>query len=101
MRLATYRLEETPQKSIENLQEIANTLKQRLKTSNLRINQVTAALDDELSLERGTSLYLFRHLIARKEIVADMDSLQQWSDMLTTDIREIKPSKSFEESKIA
>lgn len=96
-----YRLEENPQKKIQDLQAIADTLKQRLKRPNLRINQVTDALDIELGLEEGLSLYLFRHLAARKEIVIDMNSSQQCPDMLTTDIKEIKVCNGLEASKIA
>ncbi|MBD2001046.1 TnsA endonuclease N-terminal domain-containing protein [Leptolyngbya sp. FACHB-541] len=96
-----YRLEENLQKKIQDLQAIADILKQRLKKLNLRINQVTNALDIELDLEKGTSLYLFRNLVARKEIVINMSSSQQCSDMLTADIKEIKVCNSLEASKIA
>ncbi len=96
-----YRLEENSQKTIQDLQAIADTLKRRLKKPNLRINQITNALDVELGLEEGISLYLFRYLVARKEIVVDMNSSQQCPDILTTDIKTIKVCNSLEVSKIA
>lgn len=97
----TYRLEATPKKSVQDLQKIANTLKQHLKVSSLRINQVTDSLDEELSLEKGTSLYLFKHLVAQKEIIVDMNTPYQCPDMLATDIKEVKVSNDLETLKIA
>jgi TnsA endonuclease N terminal/TnsA endonuclease C terminal len=96
-----YRLEENSQKKIQDLQAIADILKKRLRKSNLRINQVTHALDLELGLEEGISLYLFRHLVACKEIIIDMSAPQQCPEMMTTDIKDIKVSNELEESKTA
>lgn len=96
-----YRLEENLQKNIQDLQAIADILKQRLKRPNLRINQVTHALDVELSLEEGTSLYLFRHLVACKEVIIDMSAPQKCPEVLTTDIKGIKVCNRLKASKIA
>ncbi|WP_313952675.1 TnsA endonuclease C-terminal domain-containing protein [Nostoc sp. FACHB-110] len=51
---------------------MANILKFRLQESDASINKITTALDRNMNIESGTSLYLFRHLIARKEIIMDM-----------------------------
>jgi hypothetical protein len=69
---SAYWLEETTEMSIEELRSLAKILKFRLQESELTINQVTTALDNEHNIEIGTSLYLFRHLVARKEIVMDI-----------------------------
>nr|WP_281172841.1 TnsA endonuclease C-terminal domain-containing protein [Cylindrospermum stagnale] len=35
---------------------------------------MTTALDREMNIEAGTSLMLFKHLLATKEILMDMES---------------------------
>ena len=57
---------------LSDLRSLFNILKFRLSKSNGTINQVTTALDREMNIEPGTSLYLFKHLLARKEILMDM-----------------------------
>jgi uncharacterized protein with HEPN domain len=47
-------------------------LKFRLQETELSINQITTALDVEHHLDGGSFLSIFKHLIARKEIVMDM-----------------------------
>lgn len=96
-----YRLEANLQMSIQALGEVIVVLKQRLRASDLRINQVTDALDCELGIEKGTSLYLFRHLVARKEIIIDVHSSKNCPDVLTKDIQEIRIGSCLGESKTA
>ena len=96
-----HRLEATSKNSIQDLEEVIITLKKRLQVSNLRISQVTDNLDSELGLEKGTSLYLFRHLVARKEIVVDMNSTKACPDILAKDIQKIVVSSSLLEPKPA
>lgn len=67
-----YWLEPTTELGINEQLEICETLKERLKKNDCVINNVTSSLDRELNLERGTCLGLFKHLLARKEIVIDM-----------------------------
>lgn len=67
-----YRLEATTEMDVHELRTLANILKARLAHKCGTINQVTTALDREMNLELGTSLYLFKHLLARKEILMDM-----------------------------
>ena len=67
-----YKLEGNADINLEELRNIANILKSRLQESDTSINRITTALDNDMNLEPGTSLYLFRHLIARKEIIMDM-----------------------------
>ncbi len=71
---SAYRLEENTEINSAELHSLATILKSRLQESNNTINKVTTALDREMNLESGTSLYLFRHLLARKEILMDMET---------------------------
>jgi TnsA endonuclease C terminal/TnsA endonuclease N terminal len=67
-----YWLEETNEMSIEDLKSLAEILKSTLQNNVSTINKITTALDKEQNLEMGTSLSLFKHLVARKEVVMDM-----------------------------
>jgi hypothetical protein len=71
---SAYRLEANTEMDIAELHSLATILKSRLQENNNTINKVTTALDREMNLESGTSLYLFKHLLARKEIVMDMET---------------------------
>lgn len=70
---SAYWLEATPELDIPHLLSLAAKLKVRLQSSTASIVQVTDSLDTELNLGPGTSLYVLKHLIARKEILLDMD----------------------------
>lgn len=96
-----YRLEATSQNSIEELRAVIVNLKQRLQASSLRVNQVTDSLDNEMNLEKGTSLYLFRHLVARKEVIIDMYGTKYCPDISTKDIQKILTDISLETYKLA
>lgn len=69
---SAYRLEMNIEMDIAELDSLAKILKSKLQENNDTINKVTAALDREMNLESGTSLYVFRHLLAKKEILMDM-----------------------------
>ena len=56
----------------ENCYYLNNILKERLTTKKTRINTITTALDRDMGFESGTSLSLFKHLVARKEIIINM-----------------------------
>jgi TnsA endonuclease N terminal/TnsA endonuclease C terminal len=58
--------------SNENFRSLAKILKLRLHETELSINQITAALDAEHHLEDGSFLYIFKYLVARKEIMMNM-----------------------------
>ncbi len=69
---SAYWLEATSEMDVAELRSLASILKFRLQESDTTINQVTTALDREMNIESGTFLYLFKHLLARKEIIMDM-----------------------------
>lgn len=70
-----YFLEATPEMDVTALRALSNILKSRLQnSSDATINSVTTRLDREMNIEAGTSLMLFKHLLANKEIVMDMVS---------------------------
>ena len=56
----------------ENCYYFSNILKERLSNKKFKISTIAATLDNDMDLEIGTSLSLFKHLVARKEIIIDM-----------------------------
>ncbi|MFW9777160.1 TnsA endonuclease C-terminal domain-containing protein, partial [Brucella melitensis] len=68
---------------------MANILKSRLQESDVSINRITTALDKNMNIESGTSIYLFRHLIAWKEIIMDMLANKISSCPYSKEIKEI------------
>lgn len=69
---SAYNLEATPEMDVPNLLLLAKMLKDRLRTSNGSISGVATKLDEEMNLSGGTSLVVFKHLVARKEVLLDM-----------------------------
>lgn len=69
---SNYWLELPSGMSVEDFQSLAKILKLKLQVTELSINQITTALDVEHHLEGGSFLSIFKHLIARKEVVMDM-----------------------------
>jgi hypothetical protein len=68
-----YYLEPTAETSLPQLLLIADLLKDRLKLSKKSIVETTSNFDTELQLVSGTCLKVFLHLVARKEILLDMN----------------------------
>lgn len=58
-----------------------------LSASKSVVNEITTVLDKEMNVEAGTSLYLFQHLIARKEIVVNMLSEKPLSYLPAREIK--------------
>jgi hypothetical protein len=85
----TYHLESTESADIVELRRIACTLKEKLRRENTTVTNVTTALDKEMNLEAGTALSLFRHLVARKEIIVDMFNTKISSNLSTQAIQKI------------
>ena len=56
----------------EDCYHLSNILKERLSHKNFKISTITSALDKDMDLEIGTSLSLFKHLVARQKIIVDM-----------------------------
>jgi len=69
---SAYKLEATPEMDVPNLLLLARMLKDRLRTGNGSISGITTKLDEEMNLSGGTSLLVFKHLVARKEVLLDM-----------------------------
>lgn len=68
-----YHLNPTEELSIKELHYYAEIIKKKLSESIKPIRKVLSLVDEEHNLETGTSLNLFRHLLARKEIIMDMN----------------------------
>ncbi len=56
----------------ENCYYFSNILKEKLSSRKFKISTITTALDNDMGFEIGTSLSLFKHLVARREIIVDM-----------------------------
>jgi len=69
---SNYWLELPSGMSVGDFQSLAKILKLKLQGTELSITQITTALDVEHHLEGGSFLSIFKHLIARKEVVMDM-----------------------------
>ncbi len=72
-----------------NIELMASILKERLLAQKTTITKITTALDREMNLEAGTALSLFKHLIARKEIMVDMFNSKISSNLSTQSLQKI------------
>jgi hypothetical protein len=84
---SAYRLEGDRVLNKDNLLSLSEMLKSRLTTSAATVNKITTSLDKEANIELGSTLYLFQHLIARKEIVVDMLSEKPLSCISATETK--------------
>ncbi len=73
----------------EHCHYLSNILKERLSGKKFKISTITTTLDKDMSLEIGTSLSLFKHLVARREIVIDMFQSKIADHVATKIIKEI------------
>ena len=86
---SSYKLEATTEMNIDDLHEVANILTSKLQESDSTIIRITNALDKKMNLEVGTSLYLFKHLIANKKIIMDMKTTKISSSIPISKIQRI------------
>lgn len=91
----SYRLEATPEMDVPNLLLLAKTLKDRLRISSGSISGATTKLDEDMNLSAGTSLSLFKHLVARKEVLLDMGTKLDFTRSVKS-IRGIAADSSYE-----
>ena len=56
-----------------DIYDICDVFKERILNSDCAINRITKGIDKEFNLEIGTTLAIFKHLVARKEIIVDMN----------------------------
>lgn len=91
---SAYKLEATPEMDIPNLLSLAKSLKDRLRTSNGSISGITTKLDVEMNLSGGTSLSVFKHLVARKEVLLDMSKKLDFTQSVKS-IQDIVADSSY------
>lgn len=89
-----YRLESMENLTVSYQLDICEALKDKLVKHDCAINRITSSLDKEFNVERGTSLGLFKHLLARKIVVMDMEkklnggsSTREIIDVINKDIK--------------
>lgn len=86
---SSYKLEATAEMSEEELRHVSGVLKSKLNTIDSTINKIATSLDKDMNLDDGTCLSLFKHLLARKEIIMDMRSRKVSGFLSTKDIQKI------------
>ncbi|MEH2218725.1 MAG: TnsA endonuclease C-terminal domain-containing protein [Nostoc sp.] len=84
-----YWLEPTRDLNISELLELAKVLKLMLRDNDSTVTKITTRLDKENDIERGTSLYLFKYLVAKKEVIMDMFETQIFKSPSTRLIKKI------------
>ncbi len=75
--------------SQQEINIIKTKLKEQLVPNDTTISKVISSLDEEMNLEDGTSLSIFKHLLARKEILCDMTSTKI-STKLSTQLIQVR-----------
>ncbi len=84
-----YHWELPVEKNSENRYYINNILKDILNSKKSRISTITSKLDRDMDLEADTCLSLFKHLIARKEIVIEMEEAKVFNNSYTNIIKQV------------
>ena len=84
---SAYRLEENQEMNKEDLYDLSATLKSRLETVSSSVSKITKDLDVEMNVDAGTSLYLFRHLLANKLVLVNMSNQKVLTSLSTEDLR--------------
>jgi len=80
-------------KNLHELKEICEMIKYNLLEQKYHtVAELTNKLDTQMSLEVGTSLFLFKHLIAQKEIILDIFN-NKISGSLLTKLIKVKNSQ--------
>jgi len=98
---SAYWLEPLNEIDVRGLLEIASMIKERLmKKKSHKLNSILTETDKDMNLESGTSLYLLKHLIARKEILLDMKNKIQVT-MPVSQIHDVIMESSFEKENLA
>lgn len=85
----SYYLDSYNELSIQELPYYGEILKERLQEYDGRIVHVASAFDKEMNLIPGTALDILKHLIARKEVIMDMQS-KRCIENVTGSIKKIK-----------
>lgn len=71
----SYNLETGNERNLNELLYYGEILKERLKDTDGKIVHVAGKFDNEMNLIPGTSLDIIKHLIAHKEIIMDMQTM--------------------------
>ena len=84
---SAYRLEANQRMNNEDLYDLSATLKSRLETVSSSVSKITKNLDVEMNVDAGTSLYLFRHLLANKLVLVNMSNQKVLTSLSTEDLK--------------
>jgi TnsA endonuclease N terminal/TnsA endonuclease C terminal len=83
---SAYRLEENQEMNKEDLYDLSATLKSRLETVSSSVSKITKDLDVEMNVDTGTSLYLFKYLLANKLVLVNMSNKKVLTSLSTEDL---------------
>ncbi len=86
---SAYRLEANSQMDTSQLHGLSTILKSKLQEEDATINKITTALDEEMNVNYGTSLYVFKHLIAKKQLIVNLVKIKLSACPSTKVIEEI------------
>lgn len=75
---------------IKELQYLGEILKERLEKYDGKIVHAARVFDNEMNLTLGTALDIFKHLVARKEIIMDMRSKRCMENVTGSIVKIIK-----------
>lgn len=84
---SAYNLEENQETSKEDLHHMSEILRAKLAIGTSTVGKVANNLDIEMNVEAGTSLYLFRHLVAKKLISVNMSDEKPLTSLLANEIK--------------
>lgn len=70
---SSYRLEPTELLNLEDLNYYGEIIKRELADSERPIRKVLSVIEERHNLKPSTGLYIFKHLLARKEVLMDMN----------------------------
>jgi hypothetical protein len=84
---SAYKLEGNQEANKEDLHHISAILRSRLETDTSTVGKVTNDLDIEMNVGLGTSLYLFKHLLANKSILVNMSTEKSLTSLPTKEIK--------------
>ncbi len=83
---SAYKLEGNQEINKEDLHHISTILRSKLEQDTSTVSKVVNNLDVEMNVGLGTSLYLFRHLVANKLILVDISTKKSLSSLSTKEI---------------
>jgi len=84
---SAYNLEGNQEINKDELHHMSTILRAKLEVDTSTVGIITNNLDIEMNVELGTSLYLFKHLVANKSILVNMSTEKSLTAFSTKEIK--------------